>query len=220
MEDVLIAADKLVFHYDETRPLLSGADFSLARGDRVVLSGGNGSGKTSFLRLLVGLARPIAGTIVAFGHERRQESDFFEVRRRAGLVFQDPDDQLFCPTVLEDVAFGPLNLGVGHDRAIRCAEETLRQLGIAQLAERPTYQLSGGEERMVSIGTVLAMDPDVLLLDEPLAGLDDDAQRCVLETLSGLAQSMIIVSHERTLLDALATRIVRLSDGRFVDHEA
>ena len=196
------------------RSVLCGADLALHAGERVALVGANGSGKSSLLHLLVGLHRPQAGRVGAFGRERRRESDFREVRRRVGLVFQDADDQLFCPTVIEDVAFGPLNLGQTPVEARRMAEQALARLGLEDLSERITHKLSGGEKRLVSLAAVLAMGPEVLLLDEPTNGLDEATEQRLVEYLAGLGQAMLFVSHDRRLVGRLATRAVLLEDGR------
>lgn len=199
------------------RPVLRGVDFALYPGERVGLIGPNGAGKTTLLHLLVGLRRPSAGQIVIFGAERRVEADFVPVRARVGLIFQDSDDQLFCPTVLEDVAFGPLNLGRTPAEARTDAEQTLDALGLGGFAGRVTYRLSAGERRLVALATVLAMRPEVLLLDEPTNGLDERTEGRLLEHLQGLGQAMLIVSHDRRLLERLATRAVALSEGQLTE---
>ena len=153
----LICFRDVDFAYQADRPVLRGCSFSLSLGERIALSGPNGSGKTTLLHLIVGLLRPVGGTVEAFGKIRRQEQDFHEVRRRAGLLFQQPDDQLFCPTVIEDVAFGPLNLGNSRAEARTVAEETLDHLGLSGFGPRITYELSGGEKRLVTLACVLAM---------------------------------------------------------------
>jgi cobalt/nickel transport system ATP-binding protein len=164
--------------------------------------------------LIVGLLRPDRGEIAIFGKPRREEGDFHEVRRRAGLLFQDADDQLFCPTVLEDVAFGPLNLG--HDRTTvrHLVAQTLDRLGLSGYAHRITYKLSGGEKRLVALATVLAMQPEVLLLDEPTSGLDETSRRRLIEILQDLPQPMLMVSHDREFREAIAGRTVFLREGR------
>jgi cobalt/nickel transport system ATP-binding protein len=206
--------EEVTFAYDSKRPLLTRANFHLLPGERVGLVGPNGSGKTTLLHLLVGLLKPQSGTILAFDSIRKQEKDFYEVRARAGLVFQDSDDQLFCPTVLEDVAFGPLNLGKTPEEARRIAIDTLYSLELDGFEDRITYQLSYGEKRMVALATVLAMRPDVLLLDEPTNGLDEDTKKHLTTLLCSLPQSMVIISHEADFIEHLATRIVRIEpDG-------
>jgi cobalt/nickel transport system ATP-binding protein len=170
------------------------------------------------LQLMVGLYRPQAGRIVAFGRQRDDERAFREVRLRTGLLFQDPEDQLFCPTVLEDVAFGPLNQGCSREQALEIADATLATLGLGGLARRITHKLSGGEKRLVSLASVLAMRPQVLLLDEPTNGLDEAAERRLLEHLEVLPQAMLFISHDRRCVERLARRALLLRDGRL--HEA
>ena len=217
MSEPLIRLRGVSFRYDAERPVLDGLDLTLAAGERVGLSGPTGSGKTTVLHLMVGLLRPDSGTVEAFGRARRVEADFREVRLRAGLLFQDPEDQLFCPTVAEDVAFGPLNLGMSRERATRVVGETLDALGLAGYEDRITYKLSGGEKRLVSLATILAMKPDVLLLDEPTSGLDENNHARVTDILAGLPHAMLIVTHDGALLEALAHRRLRLRDGRLRD---
>jgi cobalt/nickel transport system ATP-binding protein len=202
------------FAYEADRPVLDGADFVLAPGERVAVVGSNGAGKTTLLHLMVGLLKPQAGEVLAFGQVRRAERDFREVRRRAGLLFQDPDDQLFCPSVAEDVAFGPLNLGKSRAEADAIVTRTLDRLGLSGLADRVTHKLSGGEKRLVTLATVLAMDPEVLLLDEPTNALDEEAEARLIGVLLGLPQAMVIVSHDHAFRTRLATRVATLANGR------
>jgi cobalt/nickel transport system ATP-binding protein len=214
MNTQLIHLENVTFAYTSDRPLWSGINFDLLPGERVGIMGPNGCGKTTLLHLIVGLLKPQSGNIWAFGYVRQKEKDFYEVRARAGLVFQDSDDQLFCPTVLEDVAFGPLNLGKTPEEARRIAVNTLYSLGLEGFEERITYKLSYGEKRLVALATVLAMHPDVLLLDEPANGLDEETKKLLTTLLCSLPQAMIIVSHEPEFIDTIATRIVRMnSDG-------
>lgn len=213
MSETLFDLRNIEFGYGSRTPVLHGLHFALEAGERVALCGANGSGKTSLLHLMVGLVRPRQGTLTAFGQGRLGESDFVEVRRRAGLVFQDPDDQLFCPTVAEDVAFGPLNLGRSREEAAYIVDRTLAALGLAELAPRVVYQLSGGEKRLVSLAGVLAMEPEVLLLDEPTNGLDDHHRERLVALLAELPQAMVIVSHDQDFRQRLATRSLKLVGG-------
>lgn len=211
-EGPLIRLDGVAAGY-HGRQVLRHVDLVLGPGERLAVLGANGAGKSTLLHVLVGLVPATAGVIEAFGAPRRRERDFREVRARVGLVFQDPDDQLFCPTVLEDVAFGPANLGQSPAEARRTARATLAALGLADLEDRVTHRLSGGEKRLVSIAAVLAMRPDVLLLDEPTAGLDPDAFERLCALLAGLDQAMIIVAHDADFISRLATTAVLLRDG-------
>jgi cobalt/nickel transport system ATP-binding protein len=214
MNDCLVKFEGIHFGYGPDRPVLAGCDFQLGRGERVGLLGANGSGKTTLLSLVVGLVRPGTGRIEVLGKPRAAEADFHEVRGRVGFLFQDADDQLFCPTVAEDVAFGPLNLGVPRRDVHRLVARTLESLGLAGYEDRVTYKLSGGEKRLVALATVLAMQPEVLLLDEPTSGLDEPSTTRVEQVLLGLPQAMVLVSHHRPFLEKLATRFVRLEEGR------
>lgn len=196
------------------REVLRGVDLSLVPGERLALLGANGAGKSTLFHVITGFIPITAGTIEAFGAQRRTDRDFREVRVRAGLVFQDPDDQLFCPTVLEDVAFGPMNLGHSRDEAQEIAQATLAQLGLADFGNRITHRLSGGEKRLVTIAAVLSMKPDVLLLDEPTNGLDPDAYERLCALLESLPQAMIIAAHDAVFVARLATSAALIRDGR------
>ena len=217
MSERLIGLDNVSFCYGPDRPVLDECNFSLGPKDRVGLFGANGSGKTTLLSLVVGLVRPQSGSVEVLGKVRSRESEFHEIRGRVALLFQDAEDQLFSPTVAEDVAFGPLNLGKTRDETRKIVDDTLGSLGLAGYPQRITHKLSGGEKRLVSLATVLAMHPEVLLLDEPTAGLDDDALRRVTDILAGLPQPMIIVSHDRQFLGQMTDRSVRLVGGKLIE---
>lgn len=210
----LLALEGLHFNYPAHPPTLCGVDLHLHAGERLGLVGSNGSGKSTLLKLIVGLLRPAAGRILAFGAPCACEADFAGVRRRVGFVFQNSDDQLFCPTVLEDVAFGPLNLGHPPQRAREMALAALERVGLAEMAPRITYKLSGGEKRGVAIASVLAMEPEVLLLDEPTTGLDRAAAARLRGLLLSLPQAMILVSHDHSLVHDISTRCVLLEGGK------
>lgn len=217
---LLLEATGLRFAYPHRPPVLDGADLSLSAGERLAITGPNGAGKSTLLQILVGLLRPQAGRLVAFGSERLTEPDFAEVRLRVGYVFQDPDDQLFCPTVAEDVAFGPLNLGRTRREALEIVAKVLADVGLTGFEQRVTHRLSGGEKRLVSLACVLAMDPEVLLLDEPTNALDEETTARLLVVLCMLPQAMILVSHDAHVRDRMATRTLRLQAGRLHDPEA
>ncbi len=214
--DTLLKVSGLSYRYPRRGLVLDNVDFHLNSGERVALTGANGAGKTTLLHLLVGLKKAKSGEIYAFGEVRKDEKSFVDVRARAGFLFQDPDDQLFCPTVIEDVAFGPLNLGKSRAEALQIASDTLASLGMAGFEERITHQLSGGEKRMITLAAVLAMEPEVLLLDEPSNALDTKARQHLIDTLKTLPQAMIIISHDADFLDQLATREVRLEEAKLI----
>ncbi|MCE8417181.1 energy-coupling factor ABC transporter ATP-binding protein [Rhodovulum sulfidophilum] len=212
----LFEIDGLVFGYPGRPAILQGAGLTLEAGQRLSIAGANGSGKSTLLHLMVGLLQPQAGHIQAFGQVRRAEADFHEVRRRAGLVFQDPDDQLFCPTVAEDVAFGPLNLGLGREAAMETVETVLTRLDLMHLKDRITHRLSGGEKRLVSLAAVLAMEPEVLLLDEPTNALDEENAERLVAILQGLPQALLLVTHDAEMRARIAPGGLRLQAGRLV----
>lgn len=193
----VLRLDNLRFAYGPERPVLAGCDLVIDGGERVIdggervgLVGSNGSGKTTLLWLLLGLLRSTGGRIELFGKPRTTEADFRPIRGRVGLLFQDADDQLFCPTVAEDVAFGPLNLGRSREEARQIVAQTLASLGLEGYEQRITYKLSGGERRLVSLAAVLAMEPELLLLDEPTAGLNEAATERVTQILLDLPQAI------------------------------
>ena len=178
--------------------------------------GPNGSGKTTLFHIIMGLLKHTSGSMEIFGKPVTKEKEFDEVRRKIGLLFQDADDQLFSPTVLEDVAFGPLNLGMSRDEAVDIAKRTLESLDLAGFEDRITYKLSGGEKRLVSLATILAMEPEVLLLDEPTAGLDDKTKAKLIGILSNLDLSFILISHEIDFLFEITDSIYTMENKRIV----
>jgi cobalt/nickel transport system ATP-binding protein len=202
MSEPLIELQNITFTYPGApQPVFQDFNFQLLPGKHIGLMGPNGCGKTTLLHLIMGLLRPQAGSIVIFGQEVKKEKDFVDVRRKVGLLFQNADDQLFCPTVLEDVAFGPLNLGKPPAEAISIARETIARLGLTGFEDRVTYKLSGGEKKLVSLATVLAMEPQLLLLDEPTAGLDEKTKDRLIHILKHLDIGYMIVSHEHDFLN-------------------
>ncbi|MBW1744202.1 MAG: ABC transporter ATP-binding protein [Deltaproteobacteria bacterium] len=202
------------FSYPGRAPILDRLNLSFYQGDRMGLMGPNGSGKTTLFHVIMGLLKPSSGKMEVFGRSVEEGKDFGEVRQRVGLLFQDADDQLFSPTVLEDVAFGPLNLGKSQDEAKAIARRTLESLGLTGFEERITYKLSGGEKRLVSLATVLAMEPEALLLDEPTTGLDEATEGRLVEILQGLDLSLILVSHNIDFLMKTTEFISYMAGGK------
>lgn len=213
--DPVIEVRDLRFCYADGAPALDGVDFALMPGETVAVLGPNGSGKTTFALHLIGLLHG-EGSISVCGKPVRRENLSF-VRRKVGLLFQDADEQLFMPTVLEDVAFGPLNLGLAPEAAGERARAALRRVGMEEAAAKAPYHLSAGEKRRVALAGVLAMDPEVLVLDEPTTFLDPPSERQLVALLRELPQAKLLVTHDVPFARALATRAVFFERGRIVD---
>ncbi len=203
-------------HPGAVHPLLDNVDITLEAGQRIGMIGPNGSGKTTLLHMMMGLHMPDSGKIFFKGRELADKQDFRELRRSIGLVFQDADDQLFSPTVLEDVAFGPLNLGKNAHEAKEISLNTLKNLGLLPMAERVTHQLSGGEKKLVSLATILSMQPQAMLLDEPTNNLDPKTRSRLIDILNRLEPSYIIVSHDWDFLAETCTDLYALENGNAV----
>ncbi len=200
-------------------PVLREAALQLFPRDRLAIVGPNGAGKTTLLRTIVGLEPVAAGRLVLFGQPCTTERDFRPLRPRIGFLFQDSDDQLFCPTVLEDVCFGPLNCGLSPAEAEARARETLDALGIGHLEGRVTHRLSGGEKRLVCLAGLLAMRPEVLLLDEPTNGVDAANGARLRAALAAFEGAMILVSHDEGFVAEIATRAMLIAGGRLSEAE-
>ncbi len=194
-------------------PVLEDLDFTVA-DSRLGIIGPNGCGKTTLLHLLVGLLRPDRGELLCHGQPVRSRADLRALRREVGFLFQNSDDQLFSPTVLEDVAFGPLNLGHSPAEAAEIAVHTLENLGLHGFEERITHRLSGGEKKLVALATILAMRPKLLLLDEPTNNLDPQTRQRLIDILKNLDLSQVIISHDWNFLDHTTTALYALEEGR------
>ncbi|MBW3604944.1 MAG: energy-coupling factor ABC transporter ATP-binding protein [Actinobacteria bacterium] len=203
------------FTYPDGRTALSGLDLRVDVGERVALLGPNGAGKTTLALHLNGINLADAGS-VHIGDLPVTEAVLADIRRRVGLVFQDADDQLFMPTVAEDVAFGPANLGLRGSELAARVTEALRAVGAADLGDRAPHHLSGGERRRVALATVLAMRPDVLVLDEPTSGLDPAGHRELVEVLRSLPITQLIITHDLPFALELCARSVIVDGGRVV----
>jgi cobalt/nickel transport system ATP-binding protein len=210
----LISARGLTYRYPDGTAALRGVDFELHEGETVVLFGANGSGKTTFLHHLNALLRG-EGDLTVCGVEARADTAR-EIREKVGLLFQDPDDQLFMPTVLEDVCFGPLNMGVPPETAAELAREMLELTGALHVLDRVPQHLSAGEKRRVALAGVLAMRPAILALDEPTTWLDPPAQRSLVALLQRLSQAKVIATHDAAFARAVASRAVFFEAGQVV----
>jgi cobalt/nickel transport system ATP-binding protein len=206
----------LRYHYPDGTQALDGVDFHLNAGECVAVFGANGSGKTTFVLHLNGLLYG-EGSVEVCGMQvgsSAPAATLANVRTKIGMVFQDSDEQLFLPTVLEDVAFGPANLGLGPEAATARARKALEQVGMSAVLNKAPYHLSSGEKRRVALAGVLAMEPEVLVLDEPTTSLDPPGQRDLTELLRGLPQAKLLVTHDVEFAAALATRAVFFERGR------
>ncbi len=211
----IIKLEQVVFSYPGSNiTTLNHLDLEINRGDRLGMMAPNGSGKTTLLHTIMGLCKPNSGIIKIFGKQLKNEKDFAPIRTKIGLLFQDSDDQLFCPTVLEDVAFGPLNLGFSQEDAIKIARETLAKLGIEDFEQSVTHRMSGGQKRLVALAAVLAMQPEVLLLDEPTAGLDNKVKNKLINILNDIDITFLVISHEFDFIKAVTDKIYSMEEGR------
>lgn len=211
----IIELNEVTFGYSPRAAVFHRLSFTMRKGDKIGLVGANGTGKTTLFHLIMGLHKPFSGDVQIFGKRRNAEIDFREVRERIGLLFQDADDQLFCPSVAEDIAFGPLNLRKTHEETQRIVQETLAIVGLRGYGNRVPYRLSAGEKKLVALATVLAMKPEVLLLDEPTSGLDEGKTDMIVDFLKKNNQlSYFIISHDRHLLKRTTEALYRMKDGK------
>jgi cobalt/nickel transport system ATP-binding protein len=208
--------------YQGRQLALDGIDLRIERGEQVALLGANGSGKSTLLKLLDGIVAPTAGSLRALGRDVAAVADgldAFRFHREVGLVFQDPDIQLFSATVRDDVAFGPLQLGLPQPEVAAYVDDALSQMGIAHLAERAPFELSGGEKKRAAIASVLSLRPEVLLLDEPTAALDPRTKWVLVNLIRRLGEggkTLITATHELDIVPIIATRAVVLGENRRV----
>jgi cobalt/nickel transport system ATP-binding protein len=216
----LLTLDDVHYRYLDRFVALDGVSLSIRRGEKVALLGANGCGKSTLLKILDGLLFPDAGTFRAFGTEvteRALEDEQLSrgFRSRVGFVFQNSDAQVFSPTVRDEIAFGPLNMGLGRETVETRIADTLAMLSIEGLADRAPYQLSGGQKKRVAIASVLVMNPEVLIFDEPTAALDPRTQEWLVELiveLNAAGKTIVVATHDLATLDALADRCVVFSE--------
>ncbi|MDW8326797.1 MAG: ABC transporter ATP-binding protein [Anaerolineales bacterium] len=205
----------LTFSYPDGHRALNGVDLRIAPGEKVALVGPNGAGKSTLMLHLNGILNGGAGEVRVCGLPVKAEN-LGRVRAAVGLVFQDPDDQLFSATVYEDVAFGPLHMGLPEAEVRRRVEAALAAVGMSAYAARVPHHLSVGEKKRIAIATVLSMDPEILVLDEPSAGLDPRARRGLIRLLCELPQTMLVASHDLRLVAEVFPRTVIMDQGRIV----
>lgn len=211
----MITFENLSFSYDNVTPILNNISFSINEGESVGLIGANGTGKSTLVKCLLGLL-PFNGKITVNGTEVC-EKNLKEIRKTLGLVFQNSDNQMFMPTVIEDMIFGLVNYGMHKNEAEIKAEKILSDLQITELKTRHNHTLSGGEKRMAAIATVLAMEPKVLIMDEPTSTLDPYNRRQIIKTVNSLPQTKIITSHDLDMILETCSRVILLSDEKKSD---
>jgi cobalt/nickel transport system ATP-binding protein len=213
MSHHIIEIDDLHFAYPDGHQVLAGISFTVTHGEKVALVGANGAGKSTLLLQLNGCLLPDAGR-VRIGELPVTKKTLPHIRRTVGLVFQDPDDQLFMPLVFDDVAFGPLNLGLSADEVEAQVTRSLTAVNALHLKDRPPYRLSGGEKRAVAIAAVLSLAPSILVMDEPSSNLDPKTRRQLIELLKTFEHSLIIATHDLDLVLDLCPRTLVLKEGR------
>ena len=211
----MIEFKNVSFAYETEKPVVQDLSFTIEKGESVGLIGANGAGKSTVMKLLLGLLSGDGEILIDGMPVKRQ--NLADIRKKLGFVLQDSDDQMFMPTVYEDLIFGPMNYGMGREEADRMAEEVLAKLNLSALKHRHNHKLSGGEKKMAAIAVILAMQPDAILMDEPTASLDPYNRRIVINTINSLSQTKIITSHDLDMILDTCSRVILLSDGRIAE---
>ena len=209
----MIEFQNVSFSYDRERKVLSDVSFLIREGESVGLIGANGAGKSTMMKLLLGLLEPTEGNVLVKGTVVSKKT-LAEVRKTLGFVLQDSDDQMFMPTVFDDMMFAPLNYGVPRSEAEARVDEVLERLGITELKDRYNHRISGGEKRMAAIATILVMQPEAILMDEPTSALDPFNRRMIINTVRDLKQTKLIASHDLDMIMDTCSRVILLSGGR------
>jgi len=215
MGEKIIEIEDLSFTYPDGQQALKGVSLTIRRGETVALIGPNGAGKSTLLLHLNGILRSSNGTVRVLGLTIKQRN-LKQIRCKIGLVFQEPEDQLFSPTVFDDVAFGPLNMGCSEEEVRRRVRRALHQVGMSGLVGRSPHHLSVGEKKRIAIATVLSMSPEILLIDEPTSNLDPRGRWELIELLRELPLTRVIASHDLEMVRVLCQRTIILDEGRVV----
>lgn len=215
---VSLEVSRLAFAYADGHQALFGVDFQIFRGERVALLGPNGAGKTTLVMHLNGILSPGHGYVKVNDQivDSQDKTGLKQIRTKVGIVFQDPDDQLFMPTVREDVAFGPKNMGVQGEQLEQAVNSALEKVGMLEFADRPPHHLSFGQRRRVALATVLVMNPEILVLDEPSSNLDPTSRRELADILRSLDITLLMVTHDLPYAYELCERALILSKGQIV----
>ena len=210
----MIEFENVSFAYEQGAPVIDGMSFTIADGESVGLIGANGAGKSTIMKLLLGLVSG-EGRIAVDGIDVNREN-LGKIRQKLGFVLQNSDNQMFMPTVFEDMMFAPLNYMVSREAAEKRVNEVLERLDLQYLKHKYNHKISGGEKRMAAIATVLAMEPEAVLMDEPTSALDPYNRRVVINTIRGLKQTKIITSHDLDMIMDTCDRVILISKGRIV----
>ena len=215
--EIAIQVDNVFFTYPDGHKVLKGASGTIKKGEKVALIGPNGAGKSTFMSLLNGVSLATEGTVSISG-QKVEKDNLKEIRRKVGIVFQDPDDQLFCPTVYDDVAFGPLNLDLPKNEIDARVKESLNTVGLNGFEERSSFHLSFGERKRLALATVLSYQPDILVFDEPSTNMDPLNRRKLIQWLADSDKTILLCTHDLDIALDVCDRCLVLSDGHFVSH--
>lgn len=210
----MIEFENVSFAYEQGAPVIDGMSFAIADGESVGLIGANGAGKSTIMKLLLGLVSG-EGRIAVDGIDVNRDN-LGKIRQKLGFVLQNSDNQMFMPTVFEDMMFAPLNYMVSREDAEKRVDEVLERLDLQYLKHKYNHKISGGEKRMAAIATILAMEPEAVLMDEPTSALDPYNRRVVINTIRGLKQTKIITSHDLDMIMDTCDRVILISRGRIV----
>lgn len=215
MKEVAIEVNNISFSYPDGYEAIKGLSFSIFKGENVGLIGHNGAGKSTLLSLLVGLNQAKEGTIKIFDN-LLEKKNLIKIRETIGFMFQDPDDQLFMTTVYDDVAFGPRNYYLSEKEVERKAFKALETVGIMHLKDKAPYKLSGGEKRLAAIASILSLEPEILLMDEPTTALDPKSRRRLINLLNSLNLTKLIASHDLDMIMDTCSRVLVMKDGKII----
>lgn len=221
MSEPILETQNLTFTYPDGTRALKNINMSINKGEKVAVMGANGAGKSTLFSHFNGLTEPTSGIVKINGNEMKYDKkSLLKIRQKVGVVFQNPDDQLFAPTVQEDVAFGPMNLGLDLNEVDKRVEKSLKMVGMEGFEEKPPHHLSGGQQKRVSIAGIIAMDPELMIIDEPTAGLDPQGVDQVLTILNHLNEkgmTLLVSSHNVELITEFANKIFIVHDGEIIN---
>lgn len=221
MTNIQLSTENLSFTYPDGTPALKNINIEIEKGEKVAIIGPNGAGKSTLFSHFNGLTEPTSGCVKIEDKPISFEKDeLLKVRQKVGIVFQDPNDQLFAPTVKEDIAFGPMNLGLSYDEVEKRVEDALKMVGMENYEDKTPHHLSGGQQKRIAIAGIIAMKPELMILDEPTAGLDPDGVEKVLNIMNQLNEegmTLIISSHDIDMISKYADKIFVLYNGEIIE---